>query len=64
MDPSMITMFLETYMKLLHDRKVVKGLHDLINRCASKETSTDGLHVIRNIGKHKARTGCEMRLTT
>jgi len=26
MDPSMLTMFLETCMKLLHDSKVVKGL--------------------------------------
>ena len=33
MDPSMLTTFLETCMKLLHDRKAVKGLQDLINRC-------------------------------
>jgi len=26
MDPSMLTTFLETCMKLLHDNKVVKGL--------------------------------------
>lgn len=31
MDPSMIIMFLETCMKLLHDSKVVKGLQELIN---------------------------------
>ena len=26
MDPSMLTTFLETYIKLLHDSKVVNGL--------------------------------------
>jgi len=30
MDPSMLTTFLETCMKLLHDNKVVKGLQELI----------------------------------
>jgi len=34
MDPSMLTTFLETCMKLLCDRKVVKGLKELITRCA------------------------------
>ena len=34
MDPSMLTTFMETCMKLLHDSKVVKGLQELINRCA------------------------------
>lgn len=33
MDPSMITTFLETCMKLLHDSKAVKGLQELITRC-------------------------------
>lgn len=33
MDPSMLTIFLETYVKLLHDSKAVKGLEELINRC-------------------------------
>jgi len=33
MDPSMLTTFLETCMKLLHENKVVKGLQELINRC-------------------------------
>jgi len=33
MDPSMLTTFLETYMKLLCDSKVVKGLQELITRC-------------------------------
>lgn len=33
MDPSMLTTFLETCMKLLCDSKVVKGLQELITRC-------------------------------
>lgn len=34
MDLSMLTTFLETYMKLLRDSKAVKQLQELINRCA------------------------------
>lgn len=33
-DPSMLTTFLETLMKLLHDNRVVKSLQELIARCA------------------------------
>ena len=33
MDPSMLTTFLETCMKLLRDRKDIKGLQELITRC-------------------------------
>lgn len=33
MDPSMLTTFLETCMKLLHDSKAMKGLQELINIC-------------------------------
>lgn len=33
MDPSMLTTFLETGMKLLCDNRVVKGLQELITRC-------------------------------
>ena len=33
MDPSMLTTFLETSMKLLRNSKAVKGLQELINRC-------------------------------
>jgi len=62
MDLAMITTFLETCMKLLHDNKVVKSLEELINTCA--RTALGELRVIRNIGKHKTRTGREMRLTT
>jgi len=50
-------------MKLLHDNKAVKGIHELINKCVRKENTPDGPHIVRKIGKHKARTGCEMRLT-
>ena len=57
----MLTTFLETYMKLLCDSKTVKGLQELINRCAGNTPSKPC--VVRNIGKHKARIGCEMKLT-
>ena len=33
MDPSMVTTFLETCMKLLRDSKAMKGLQELITRC-------------------------------
>jgi len=62
MDPSMLTTILETCMKLLRDSKVVKGLQELINKCT--RTAPSEPHVVRKIGKHKTRTGREMRLTT
>lgn len=54
MDPSMLTVFLETCMKLLRDSKAVKGLQELINRCAG--TVQGEPRVVRKIGKHKTRT--------
>jgi len=52
-DPSMLTTFLETCMKLLRDSKAMKGLQELINRRAG---STPGeSHMVRKIGKHKER---------
>lgn len=48
MDPSMMTTFLETCMKLLHDNKVVKVLHELITRC----TLSGEPCVVQNLGKH------------
>ena len=59
MDPSMLTTFLETCMKLLCDKKLVKGLQELITRCAGSGEP----HVVRKLGKHALRTGREMRLT-
>lgn len=50
-------------MKLLCDSKVVKGLKELINRCAGKDGATGELCIVRKLGKHKARTRREMRLT-
>lgn len=47
-------------MKLLRDSKVVKGLEELINRCA--RTTLGESCVVQKIGKHKMRTGREMRL--
>lgn len=62
-DPFVLTTFLETCMKLLRDSKVVKGLQELTNKCPGKENSPDGHCIVRKIGKHKARTGREMRIT-
>ena len=62
MDPSMLTMFLETCMKLLHDNKVVEGSQELINRCIG--AAPRELRIVRKIEKHKTRTGREMRLIT
>lgn len=59
LDPSMITTFLETYMKLLHNSKVIKGLHELITRCAGSGEP----RVVQKIGRHALRTRREMRMT-
>ena len=59
MDPSVLTTFLEICMKLLCDSKVVKGLQELITRCAR----LGELHVVRKHGKHALRIGREMTLT-
>ena len=48
-------------MKLLQDRKAINGLQELINK--SIGNTLDGPRVVRKIGKHKGRTGHEMRLT-
>ena len=61
MDPSMLTTFLETCIKLLRDSKAIKGLQELITRCAG--TAPRELHVVWKLGKHTMRTGREMRLT-
>ena len=58
MDPSMLTTFLETCMKLLHDRKAVKGLQELITRCMRIGEPC----VVHKLGKHALRTRREMRL--
>jgi len=57
MDPSMLTTFLETCMKLLRDNKAVKGLQELITRCAGSREP----HVVQKLGKHPLRTEREMR---
>jgi len=56
MDPSMLTTFLETCMKLLHDNKAFKGLQELITMCARSGEP----RVVRKLGKHALRTGREM----
>lgn len=62
-NPSMLTTFLETCMKLLCDSKAMKGLQELINKCVGKENVPGVPRVVRKIGNHKARTRCKMRLT-
>lgn len=42
------------------DTKVVKGLQELIFRCAR----SDATRMVRKLGKHALCTGWEMRLTT
>jgi len=59
MDPSMLTTFLETCMKLLRDNKAIKGLQELITRCAG----LGELRIVWKLGKHALCTGREMRLT-
>lgn len=59
LDPSMITTFLETCMKLIHDIKAIQGLHELITRCIESSKP----HVVRKIRRHALHTGWEMRLT-
>ena len=61
MDPSMLTTFMETCMKLLRDRKAVMGLQELITRCDG--TTPGEPRVVRKLGKHTMQTGREMRLT-
>jgi len=53
-DPSILATFLKTCMKLLRDQKVVKGLQDLIDKCANKEEVLTKKHIVRNIGRNKA----------
>lgn len=47
MDPSMLTTFLKTCMKLLHEIKVVQGLQELITRCIGSSAP----RVVRKLGK-------------
>lgn len=61
-DPSMLTTFLDTCMKLLCNRKAIKGLEELIKKCVDKDNSPHGHYIVRNIDKHKRRTRCKMRL--
>lgn len=51
-DPSMITTFLETCIKLLHANRVVKGLQELKNRCVIWSEP----HVVRKLRRHALQT--------
>jgi len=59
MHPSMLTIFLETWVKLLRDNKVVKGLQELITRCGGSRE----LCMVWKLGKHALHIGREMRFT-
>lgn len=48
MDPSMLTTFLKTCMKLQYDNKVVKGLMELITRCVGSGEP----RIVQKLGKH------------
>jgi len=50
-------------MKLLQDSESMKGLPEIFNRSARKDDATGEPHIVKKLGKHKARTGCEVRLT-
>lgn len=58
-DLSLLTTFLETCMKLLHDSKVVKGLQELITWCARSGEP----HVVWKLENYTSRTRREMRFT-
>jgi len=47
-------------MKLLRDSKAVKGLQELITKCARSGEP----HVVWKLGRHALCTGREMRMTT
>ena len=49
---------------MLHDRKDVDGLQELINKRISKEKALGEHRTVKNIANHKAQIGGEMRLTT
>lgn len=53
LDPSMITTFLETCMKLLRDSKVIQGLQELITRCVGSGEP----QVVQKIGRVCAPDG-------
>jgi len=53
-DPSILTMFLETCMELLRNSKAMEGLQEIINKCACKEKIHDKHCVVRMIVKYKA----------
>lgn len=58
MDPFMLTTFLETCMKLLHENKAVKGLQELITRCVGSGEPC----AVRKLRKDALHTGSEMLL--
>jgi len=62
-DPSLVTSFLQTCMKLLRHQKAVEGLQELIDNCVRKGNPLPNQCVVHKVGKGKKRNGLEMRLT-
>lgn len=62
-DLNVLKSFLQIYMKLLRNNKVIQGLQELINSCAPKEVMQSEMCAMNNLHRHKKRTGKEMRLT-
>ena len=52
-DPLLLTTFPKTCMKLLHYKKVVEGLQELIENYAGNIKLPSEHHVVRNLDKHK-----------
>lgn len=53
-DLFVLTMFLETYIKLIHNRKFVEGLQELIKNAPTKRRSLmdiKWLEILANIGQ-------------
>ena len=63
-DTSILKSFLHTCMKLFRDHKFVKGLQELIDKCASTKDQQPEPCIVHKVYKHKKRTSKEMWLTT
>lgn len=48
-DPGILNSFLQAFIKLLRNQKVVEGLQELIDSCASKEVRRSDMHTVNNL---------------
>lgn len=60
---SLLASFLQTYMKLLRDKKLLEGLQELIDHFIGKNKPLPKQRVVRKVDKSKKRIVHEMRLT-